>query len=234
MDDTNESMDTVEQPPASSGRGDFLTKAAIDRRVMLKGAVAAGVFAGTWVAPRIQSLGFLPAAAAGTPCIILSPKSDDKNSHDSSECTVPTPPPSTKGFVHQCCGQSFGSSSSSQVDDFTFKNPVANCSEIVVRLVSLPCGTTNLDPDVGQFGVVISSATGTNCGACTIKEAVIIESSGRTVLDPPINNGPIACDLGFGNGIDASVACNDTRLVSSSRLAVRLACIGGTVGCTPP
>jgi hypothetical protein len=48
-------------------------------------------------------------------------------------------------------------------------------------------------------------------------DAVLIASSGRTVLQH-LNNGP-AC-----GGVDASVACNNPFLVSSTRLAVELTC----------
>ncbi|MEW6471650.1 MAG: hypothetical protein AB1679_05225 [Actinomycetota bacterium] len=205
------------------GTGDA-ARHGVDRRTMLKAAVAAGTVAGTWVAPRIESLGFAPAGAA-TPCIILSPASDDKESQSGqSYCPIVTEP---------CCGQSFGNAG--QVDRFTFTNPAPNCSQIVVRTIALNCnsgtGNPERNPDVGQFAVVIESTTGAGCGVCQVLDAVIIESSMRTILNPPLNNGPVSCPPAgqIGDGVDASIACNDPRLVPSSRLAVRLTCnVSGT------
>jgi hypothetical protein len=215
VNDMDESIDT-----AHSGRG-------IDRRTMLKAAVVAGTFAGTWVAPRIESLGFSPAAAAGTPCIILSPASDDKNANSAQNyCPISTKP---------CCGQSFGSNG--QIDRFTFTNPAPNCSQIVVRTIALDCNANNSqpqrNPDVGQFAVIIESATGSGCGVCTILDAVLLDTSHRTILES-LNNGPVACPPAgpIGNGVDASIACNDPNLASSARLAVRLSCVTGVPGCT--
>ena len=223
MDDVNNMDEATEA--LETGRG-------IDRRTMLKAAAAAGVFAGTWVAPRIETLGFAPAAAAGTPCIILSPASFDKNSHDSSDCkkgnTIPPP----------CCGQSFGDSGNSNPDRFVFSNPVTGCTSITVRTIDLQCTVSGFDPDVGSFGVIIESFTETTpgaCSKCTIKDAVLVTSSGRMIQNPPLNNGSFVCAAGVGGtGVNTSVLCTDTRLNSSSRLAVRLACIGGVVGCIPP
>jgi hypothetical protein len=211
--------DAVDQP-GSTGRGDALMKAAIDRRTMLKAAVVAGTFAGVWVAPRIETLGFAPAAALGTPCIILSAASDDRNSNSGgNDCPIVTKP---------CCGQSFGNAG--QIERFTFNNPAPNCSQIVVRTITLDCNASNENPDVGQFGVVIESTTGTGCGVCTVMDAVLVASSGRAILKH-MNNGPVAC---LGGGVDGSLSCSDPLLVSSSRLAVRIKCLGGKVGCTPP
>lgn len=221
MDDINESPDTVEQP-GSSGRVDRALRTGLDRRTMLKAAVATGTIAATWVAPRIETLGFSPAAAAGTPCVILSPGSDDRNSNSGgNDCPVVTKP---------CCGQSFGNAG--QIERFTFANPVANCSQIVVRTVTLDaaCDVSNKNPDVGQFALVIESTTGTGCGACTVMDGVLVASSGRAVLKH-MNNGPVAC---LSGGVDASLSCSDPLLTSSARLAVRLKCLGGKVGCTPP
>lgn len=233
MNNMDESMGTIDEPVGSSTGGGSLTKAAINRRTMLKAAVATGVVAGTWVAPRIESLGFAPAAAAGTPCVILSPEADDKNSQSGQNyCPIPAPKP--------CCGQSFGNAG--QIDRFTFLNPAPNCSQIVVRTIALNCNTANTqperNPDVGQFAVIIESTSGTGCGACRILDAVIIDSSGRQVQGAPLNNGPFACGSipgpnPVGDGVDASIACNDPRLTSDSRLAVRLTCIVEVGGCDP-
>ncbi len=219
MNNMDESMDTVRQPAGVAENGPHT---GVDRRTMLKAAVAAGTIAGTWVAPRIETFGFAPAGAA-TPCVILSPVADDKQSQSGqSDCPI----------VEPCCGQSFGPAG--QIDRFTFTDPAPNCEEIVVRTVALNCDPSLRNPDVGQFGVIIESTSGEGCGVCQIKDAVIIESSMRTVLGEPLNNGPISCPGAGtpGTGVDASIACDDPRLVPSSRLAVRLTCeISGT--CPP-
>src|SRR5256885_14991056 len=117
----DESMDTDEQRP---GRVDKALRTGLDRRTMLKAAVATGTIAATWVAPRIETFGFAPAAAAGTPCIILSSASDDENSNSGkNDCKVgPNYPP-------PCCGVNFGNNGGAP-DRFTFNNPVTGCTQI--------------------------------------------------------------------------------------------------------
>jgi hypothetical protein len=227
MDDINESPGTVEQP-GSSGRVDRALRTGLDRRTMLKAAVATGTIAATWIAPRIETLGFAPAAAAGTPCIILSRQTDDTNQNNGGQdCPIPTP-------TKPCCGSSWGDAG--KVETFTFNNPVANCTQIVVRTVTLDCDTGNKNPDVGQTGLIIQSASGAGCSNCRILDGVIISASGRQVLQS-LNNATIQCPSGpfalVGSGIDASVACNNPLLVSSSRFAVRLTCNLVTGHCVP-
>lgn len=187
----------------------------IDRRELLKrSALAAGAGAAVWAAPRIETLGMAPAGAQVTDIpasqiIILSPASDDKNSQlGQNDCPDAAKP---------CCGQSFGNSG--QVDTFTFTNPWPNCSTIVVRTITLDCDTNKKNPDVGQFGVVIQSHSGSDC-RCRVLNAVLIASSGRAILQS-FNNGNLACLQG---GVDGSIPCDNQYLVSSSRLAVQLSC----------
>jgi len=232
VDDVNnmdESMDPVEQPLVGLEKA---LRAGVDRRTMLKAAVATGTIAATWVAPRIQTLGFAPAAAAGTPCIILSPASEDENSNSGkNDCKVGSsyPPP--------CCGVNFGNNGGSP-DRWTFNNPVTGCTQIVVRSIGLDCNAALVDPDAGQFAVIIESFSETTSGACAkckIMDAVLVDSSNRAIQLPPLDNGPVQCGPPglIGSGVNASVSpCS--RVLSSSRLAVRLSCIGGTAGCTPP
>ena len=83
-----------------------------------------------------------------------------------------------------------------QVDRFFFANPAPNCTQIVVRTISLDCnaadGNPERNPDVGQFAVIIESTTGAGCGTCTILDAVLVSASGRTIIQS-LNNGPVAC-----------------------------------------
>ena len=199
-------------------------RAGFDRRTMLKTAAALGAGAVVWSAPHIENLGFAPAGAAGTPCIILSPESDDKNSNDDDNayCASPTP----------CCGQSFGNQG--QIERFTFINPAPNCSTIVVRTIPLDCNASSTapfrNPDVSQFAVVVESTSGSGCGACTLLDAVLLDSRQRTVLES-LNNGPSTC---LGDGVNASILCDNANLAADARLAVRISCVTGVEGCVTP
>lgn len=213
----------------ADGRDDAgAARSRVGRRTMIKSAAAVGVGAVTWSAPRIETLGFAPAAAAGTPCIILSSSSDDRNSNDDDNAYCQD----DDDLTDNCCGQSFGNQGN--IETFTFNNPVAGCTQVVVRTIPLDCTATDAapfrNPDVGQFAVVISSTSGAGCDACTVFAAVLVASSGRAVLKT-LNNGSSAC---LGGGVDASIACDDPLLASSARLAVQINCLGGVVGCTPP
>lgn len=82
------------------------------------------------------------------------------------------------------------------IDRFTFINPTANCTQIVVRTIALDCNSSDAsperNPDIGQFAVVVESTSGPGCGNCTILDAVLIESSGRSIVQI-LNNGAISC-----------------------------------------
>jgi hypothetical protein len=195
----------------------------VSRRDLLKRSALTGTL--IWAAPVIERVRPAPAFAQMSPpsgCIILSPESDDKNISATNDCITPTPP------GRACCGRAFGNSG--QVDRFTFSNPAPNCTQIVVRTVTLDCNPANINPDVGQFAVIIESATGPGCGTCTILDAVLINAGGRTISQS-LNNGPVSCPAAGspGTGVDASlIGC---PLVDSSlRLAVRLTC---QTGCAP-
>jgi hypothetical protein len=229
VNEMNDSMGSVEHPLEEPLHKGF------DRRTMLKAAIATGVVAGTWVAPRIETLGFTPAAAAGTPCILVHPGDQNTNSNSGSTgCIVPTP------AGRACCGRSFGNNGGNP-ERFTFVSPVTGCTNIVVRTIDLNCTVSNVDPDVGQFGVVIESFSETvagACSACHIRDIQVRRANGTLVQT--VNNGafPVAC---FSGGIDASVLpCHpdnvppDEAAGPGTKLFVRLECLGGTVGCTPP
>lgn len=192
------------------------------RRDLLKRSALTGAL--IWAAPVIESIRPAPAFAQMSPsgCIILSPASDDKNSSGTNDCITPTPP------GRGCCGRAFGNSG--QVDRFTFSNPAPNCAQIVVRTVTLDCNPANINPDVGQFAVIIESTTGAGCGTCTILDAVLINASDRSISQS-LNNGPVSCPAAGspGTGVDASlIGCPNVD--SSLRLAVRLTC---QTGCAP-
>jgi hypothetical protein len=232
VDDVNnmdESVETVEQ---AGGVAERALSTNLDRRTMLKAAVAAGTIAGTWVAPRIQSLGFAPAGAA-TPCVTLSDAADDLNSNEADAYCEPDP--------NACCGQSFGDNGT--VERFTFSNPpAAGCTEIVVRTISLDCNASDAggqppqprNPDVGQFALVIESFEETVPGACNncfILSAVLVDSQNRTILKEYGVPNSFSCDATampgpdpIGNGLDASLACDDPLLMSDARLAVKIVC----------
>lgn len=196
---------------------------------MLKAAAAVGVAGATWSAPRIETLGFAPAAAAGTPCTILSPVSDDKNSNAADEDKVYC---SSVG-TFPCCteGPSNFGNKGGKFDSWTFENPHPGCTEIVVHMVPLDCNTSSPnteDPSLARMAAVIASTEGT-CN-CTVLEGVLLQSSGR-VERKTMNNGPSTC---LQDGVDISLACNDPVLLavgSDARLAVRISCITGVPGC---
>lgn len=208
-------------------------RSGMDRRTMLKAAVATGAATAVWVAPRIETLGFAPAGALGTPCDILSKASDDKNSNlGTAYCS--------RVGTFDCCNHSFGNSGG-QLDRWTFEGPVPGCNSLVVALVPLDCepargGTppNPQDPSLARMGLVILSKDGT-C-PCTIKEGVLLQSSGR-VERKTMNNGPMTCDYTgavAGSGVDISLRCNDPVLLavgSDARLAVRITCVSDTGDC---
>lgn len=223
MSDMNESMDTGDQPLGSSGRGDFLMKAAIDRRVMLKGAVAAGVFAGTWVAPHIETFGFAPAFAA-TMCTVTNDEKKDLQSNDSNNTYV------SPG--HTSCGQSFGSSSAAAPDTITILDPTSTCASYTVRTQPQDCvnapPAVRYDPDASGFVVVPYQSSGT-CD-CTIT-SVFVFKPGSTRANPDftftsVTNGTPGCPTGSstggptGPGIKVDLPC----LAPKSRLAVQITC----------
>jgi hypothetical protein len=219
VNDMDEPMDTAERPLGSSGRGDFPKKAALDRRTMLKAAVAAGTIAGTWVAPRIETLGFAPAAAVGTPCVILNPEKQDMNQQAGQSDCATVPP---------CCDRSFGNAGN-QPDRFEFVNPIPGCSKFVARTIDpVLCNPNLTDPDIIQFAIVAEPAehVGTTCGDCRVTRAVLINPSGRQDVGT-LNTGTTTC---LGGGVTASAPCTTPE---SFRLAAEITCTVVTGGCNP-
>jgi hypothetical protein len=189
---------------------------ALNRRTILKAAVAGGTMSAVWVAPSVRTLSFNHAAAA-TPCDILSAEAQDQNSNSGNPYCPANP-------VNTCCGQSFGNSG--QAEFYTFSNPVAGCTQITVRVISNDCTQPN-NPDFGNQALIISGVSESvagACGQCSIKEAVLVTSSGRQEV-ASYNNGSVC------GGIDASMPC--TATVSSSRMAVRITCVVDDGSCVP-
>ncbi|HEV3364905.1 MAG TPA: hypothetical protein VG795_12350 [Acidimicrobiia bacterium] len=215
-------MDESETVEQSLSAANGTSRIGIDRRAMLKAAVAAGTIAGTWVAPRIETLGFAPAAAF-TPCLVTSV---EDNINRNSGCGVFAEDPG--GVVHQPCGNSFGNCGQTATT-FTFTNPTADCQQIVVTLIDLNCAG-EVNPDTGSQALIITSTTGDGCDACTIHSAEVYRPN-QTVVRTNINNGPINCVQ--GDGIDASlIPC--IMAMGTLRLRVRLDCTAGIPGCDPP
>lgn len=214
----------------------------MDRRTMLKTAAAVGAGAVAWSAPRIETLGFAPAGAIGTPCVILSPEAQDKNSNSGgSYCSTVGTFPCCED-VANATATNFGNNGGPW-DEWTFVGPVPGCNELVVRLVPLDCEdqdqTGNVpdpqDPSLARMGLVIYSTDGT-C-TCEIVEGVLLQSSGR-VERKTMNNGAMTCNYPGavpGSGVDISLACDDPVLVdvgNDARLAVRISCVSVVPGCT--
>jgi hypothetical protein len=226
MTSMDESRDTGDQSADVVGS---VRRAGVDRRTMLKAAVAAGAFAGTWVAPRIETFGFAPAAAA-TLCTITNDANDDLNSNESDNTYVST------GRIR--CGdsqsQSFGNSGG-QPDRIVFDDPNATCDKFVVRTIPEDCNQTVgdfLDPDLTGFAVVEepSEHVGTGCDECQITQVVIYNSNRSAILATftQVANPFPGCP-GTGPGIRVVLPC-DTP--SNARLAVRITCTG-VVLCPP-
>ena len=222
MNNMDESMDAVEQSLAGARTG-------VDRRTMLKAAVAAGTIAGTWVAPRIQTLGFAPAGAA-TQCIIMNPAGADLQSNQNDNTYV-------SATYTRCPGNqsmSYGSSANA-VDTISIVNPVPGCT-FTVRLVPADCNNTHtnrFNPDFTGFAVVVAPATAADpdCAACTLVEVVIFEQD-RTTIVETFNNIDDPFAQTCGNGILVELPCDIEEGNVETRLAIRISC--DVVGpCTP-
>jgi hypothetical protein len=213
------------EPP--EGVAEKALRSAIDRRTMLKAAVATGTIAATWVAPRIETLGFAPAAAA-TFCQVTNLEGNDLHSNGSNNTYLST--------GHTRCGQSFGSPNS--VDTILFNNPTANCLSFTVGTIPLDCPTIAAngdfrDPDTSGFAVVKVSSSGTGCSNCTILRATIHSSTGghRGPPLPGVGN-PFMTPYMTTCGTGVRVEPTTCTLGSDARLAVTLSC-AGVVVCTP-
>ncbi len=217
---------------AGRDAGEVGRDGGVDRRAMLKAAAAVGVAGATWTAPRIETLGFAPAAAAGTPCTILSPERQDFNSNSTVPANVYC---ATVGTFPCCTGEeppesgvtNFGNQGQGQFDEWVFDDPHPGCESVTVRMVPLDCAA-NTDPSLARMAAVISDTEGT-CN-CTVLEGVLIQSSGR-VQRRTMNNGPSTC---LEDGVDISLSCTDPILLdigNDARLAVRISCITGVPGC---
>jgi hypothetical protein len=226
VNDMNESNDTAEEP---LGAIEKALRTGLDRRTMLKAAVATGTIAATWVAPHIETFGFAPAFAA-TMCTVTNNVNDDLNSNQSAN-TYDSP-----GRPH--CGQSFGSQSNSGPDTITISNPTSTCTSFTVRTQPEDCttgpGSNRFDPDVSGFVVVPYSHIGT-CD-CTIT-AVFIFKPGSTRATPSytftsVANGFAGCATGSstngptGPGIKVEFPQGgiDCPLPSQTRMAVQISC----------
>ena len=245
MDDVNEMNEVDRTEPAHNG--ETVGRAGVDRRTMLKAAVATGVVAGTWVAPRIETFGFAPAGAA-TICQIENPSTDDLNSNLSNNTYF------SSGRVR--CGHSFGPSGG-QPDRIVFKgkgnNPfLPNCDQVVVRTrpedcppVPVPGNDQVLDPDISGFAVVIDNAAGQtdpDCN-CRVTKVTIYSSNRASIIatfDITTNPGlAYTCNTAGGGvpagggppngpGIRVNLPCN---IDSDARLAVTISCT--TTGACP-
>jgi hypothetical protein len=214
----DESIDTIEQSPGSA-RG-------IDRRAMLKAAVAAGTIAGTWVAPRIETLGFAPAGAA-TMCVIESNEQQDKNNNNSGNTYCSD---NTIADVTCCDSGSFGNAG--QIERWTFLAPTANCTQLVVRTIPTDCNTGGANaqnPNIGQFAVVVDNSagqtTGAGCSNCFVSRAYTYEPGDKTnILVEHATPFSAACGTGVlvQNPVTPLDYCDLPN--NSARLGVTITC----------
>jgi len=243
MNNMDDSME-ADQP---FGPVDRSPRIGVDRRTMLKAAVAAGTVAGVWVAPRIETLGFTPAAAAGTPCPVEDNGTVDINTNSgSSDCPLGGPNP--QPLPHHCCGMSAGDNGKIEFWFFGTANGgttpvIPGCQSITVQSITLDCSKTNKNPDVGQMGLAIVGTSGeAACSNCRI-ETIVYEGGGGkdanghpidvTVFATPINNPPAACTTNFPLDHVVDVSVPSCTLASHSRARVFLSCTIVSGGCTP-
>jgi len=187
------------------------------REVIRRGAVAGGVRALVWTAPSIETGGFLPAGAFvdGSGRTFTSSFAEDLNSNSGkNDCEA-----SDKTYPPPCCKLSWGNSGG-QHDHWTFDNPFAGCTQVVVELAGLS-SCSSLDPDIAQSQVYIASQTGT-CN-CVLLNGVIRNANGTNVI-ATVNNGapPVSCGT---SGINVSYT-NCANVPSDARLGVTIQCSG--------
>jgi hypothetical protein len=246
VDDVNnmdESVNTVEQP---AGRVERALSTGLDRRTMLKAAVATGTIAATWVAPRVETLGFTPAAAAGTPCPVTDNGSVTINANNASNAFCPAPGPAL------CCGQAAGNQGQAEQWFFGMPNAtpavpvIPGCDSITVRSISSNCTADN-NPDIGQMALAITaispSDANSTCRDCTIHSITYV--GGNTSTNPPTDVTILATAIncgGFPLGAANVSVPSCTRIVngnavpfirSGSRVRVTLRCTVESGGCTP-
>lgn len=241
MNDMDQSKDSGEQ----LGDAEPGLRAGVDRRTMLKAAVAAGTIAGTWVAPRIQTFGFAPAGAA-TVCEFENPGTDDLNLNESDNTYVS----STRVRCTDNMSASFGNSGG-QPDRIVFEGPgndpfLPGCDQVVVRTLPEDCppapGPGNNavnDPDVTGFAVAIDNAnkqTDPGCD-CELRKVTIYSSNRASIIaefDLMVNPGhafPPCPAQNTGPGIRVDFAesdlgpVNPCTLQSDARLAVTIVCV---------
>ena len=119
MNDVNDMDSANENLHEPLGTVEKAARPGIDRRTMLKAAVATGTVAAVWVAPRIESFGFAPAFAA-TMCTVTNDVNDDLQTNQSGNTYV------SPGFTG--CGESLGSSGNNAPDTITLNNPTTTCT----------------------------------------------------------------------------------------------------------
>jgi hypothetical protein len=181
----------------------------IERRELFKrSAVAAGAGALVWAAPRIETLGFAPANAASG-IVVTSPATDDKNQNSGGSAYC------APGGPFTCCSTNWGSASTSQAKLWTFANPKAGCTEVVVQLIPWDCTASNV-PDIATCAVKIVSQTGTcNCSLFS----VLLKKSNNTIVSQN-TSGP-GCAPG---SLSASFDCSGMGWDTGAKLAVQIQC----------
>jgi hypothetical protein len=218
MNSMDEPMDTTEQPLDGV---DKALRTGLDRRTMLKAALATGTIAATWVAPHIETFGFAPAGAA-TVCPLTSNDNTHSNCGQNTYVSPPTLPPG--------CMQSFGSQGN-QFQTITINHPTSTCNSFTVRFIPADCtmpGPTNPDPhynpDISGFAVVFDSSDpappSTACD-CKITKALIYKPSNHDINNPDQTfTMPSPCADAHG-GIQVNLDCD---LTCNSRIAVVIEC----------
>jgi len=185
VDDVNNMDESTDRVEHVTGVTEKAWRASVDRRTMLKAAVATGTIAATWVAPRIETFGFAPAGAA-TVCTFTNEAKDDLQQNSADTTYVSTSATNPGPARTRCPGNgssSFGSSSATTPDRIQFGShnkpllPGTNCTTFTVRTRPQDCpptSSTNVnDPDNTGFAVVVDLQNSDAACDCHIDHVTI-------------------------------------------------------------
>ena len=213
MDDVNDMTDPNGNVAESPGTVEGARQTGVDRRTMLKAAVAAGTVAAVWVAPHIETFGFAPAFAA-TMCTVTNASNLDLQTNSSMNSYPPGG-----------CGQSMGTPNN--IDTIVFSQPTTTCTSFTVRSIPLDC-TNNLDPDIAGFAVVPYDHVGAcDCAVTAVFAFVPSHRNNPDFTFTAMANPFAGCPTGSatsgptGPGVTVHLPCT---ISSSTRLAVQITC----------
>lgn len=197
---------------AAGGEPAAASPSAIQRRTLLKTAVATGAAAAVWTAPNIETLGFAPAAAA-TACNILTPPTTNSNNGQSD---------TVAGSPLALCNLNVGNNG--QAESFTVTNPGPNCASLTIVADLVDCSGAK-NPDVGQLAFHFVNPSAGCAADCTILSAVFTRSNGELLTEVCATTaGLTAGCAGVPSARQTRFPCPTMTPPSDLRFAVRLEC----------